>query len=161
MPSDRLPRLQNLSSERLLDLVARQRPCRTAARLGCLCQERWQRSTVSTPGNYTASPRGRIARRPPSVRTTFRRLCGCISGWLGHILRTPADRLVRRAVLALGQRAGPPYQPGSLLMDTPPPPLHELVLRTAEDGHEITDSSPPYRKAPKGCNSTELLLSSA
>ena len=36
--------------------------------------------------------------------------------WLGHILRMPADRLVRRAVLALGQRAGPPYQPGSLLM---------------------------------------------
>ena len=28
--------------------------------------------------------------------------------WLGHILRMPADRLVRRAVLALGQRAGPP-----------------------------------------------------
>ena len=41
--------------------------------------------------------------------------------WLGHILRMPADRLVRRAVLALGQRAGPPYQPGSLLMDTPLP----------------------------------------
>ena len=39
--------------------------------------------------------------------------------WLGHILRMPADRLVRRAVLALGQRAGPPYQPGSLLMNTP------------------------------------------
>ena len=38
--------------------------------------------------------------------------------WLGHILRMPADRLVRRAVLALGQRAGPPYQPDSLLMDT-------------------------------------------
>ena len=50
--------------------------------------------------------------------------------WLGHILRMPADCLVRRAVLALAQRAGPPYQPGSLLMDTPFP-LDELVLRAA------------------------------
>ena len=41
--------------------------------------------------------------------------------WLGHILRMPADRLVRRAVLALGQHTGPPYQHGSLLMDTPLP----------------------------------------
>ena len=51
--------------------------------------------------------------------------------WLGHILRMPADRLVRRAVLALGQRAGPPYQPGSLLMDTPLP-LNELIQRAAD-----------------------------
>ncbi len=29
--------------------------------------------------------------------------------------------LVRRAVLPLGQQTGPPYQPGSLLMDTPLP----------------------------------------
>ena len=41
--------------------------------------------------------------------------------WLGHILRMPSDRLLRRAVLALGQQTRPPYQPGSLLMDTPPP----------------------------------------
>ena len=65
--------------------------------------------------------------------------------WLGHILRMPADRLVRRAVLALGQRAVPPYQPGSLLMDTPLP-LNELVLRAAEDGHEMADPSPHCRK---------------
>ena len=51
--------------------------------------------------------------------------------WLGHILRMPANRLVRRAVLALGQRAGPPYQPGSILMDAPFP-LDELVLRAAD-----------------------------
>ena len=51
--------------------------------------------------------------------------------WLGHILRMPANRLVRRAVLALGQRAGPPYQPGSILMDAPFPP-DELVLRAAD-----------------------------
>ena len=51
--------------------------------------------------------------------------------WLGHILRMPADRIVRRAVLALGQRAGPPYQPGSILMDTPLP-LEELLLRAAD-----------------------------
>ena len=60
--------------------------------------------------------------------------------WLGHILQMPADRLVRRAVLVLGKRAGPPYQPGSLLMDTVTP-LHELVLRDAEDGHEMADPS--------------------
>ena len=51
--------------------------------------------------------------------------------WLGHILRMPSDRLVRRAVLALGQQTGPPYQPGSLLMD-PPLPLSELIMRTAD-----------------------------
>ena len=51
--------------------------------------------------------------------------------WLGHILRMPADRLVRRAVLALGQRDGPPYQPGSILMDTPLP-LTELLQRAAD-----------------------------
>ena len=50
--------------------------------------------------------------------------------WLGHIMRMPADRLVRRVVLALGQRAGPPYQHVRLLMDTPLP-LQELVLRAA------------------------------
>ena len=41
--------------------------------------------------------------------------------WLGLYLRMPANRLVRRSVLALGQRTRPPYQPGSLLMDTPFP----------------------------------------
>ena len=51
--------------------------------------------------------------------------------WLGHILRMSADRQVRRAVLALGQRAGPPYQPGSLLMGTPLL-LNELVQRAAD-----------------------------
>ena len=68
--------------------------------------------------------------------------------WLGHILQMPTDRVVCRVVLALGQRAGPPYQPGSLLMDTPLP-LHELVLRAAKHGHELTDPSPHCRKAPK------------
>ncbi len=48
--------------------------------------------------------------------------------WLGHILRMPSDHLLRRAVLALG---GPPYQPGSLLMDTPLP-VPELILRAAD-----------------------------
>ena len=54
--------------------------------------------------------------------------------WLGHILRMPADRLVRRAVLALGQQTGPPYQPGSLLMplDGHASPSAELVLRAAD-----------------------------
>ena len=60
--------------------------------------------------------------------------------WLGHILRMPADRLVRRAVLALGQRAGPPYQHGSLLMDTPlPPPRTSPAIRRgwARDGRSL------------------------
>ena len=50
---------------------------------------------------------------------------------LSHILRMTADRLVRRAVLALGQRDGPPYQPGSIMMDTPLP-LTELLQRAAD-----------------------------
>ena len=102
--------------------------------------------------NYTASPGGRIPRRPPeydlvtAVRTR-RHPC------LGHILRMPADRLVRRVVLALGKRTGPPYQPGRLLMDTSTPYTNCIVLRSAKDGHETTNLSPPYKKAPKGCNS--------
>ena len=51
--------------------------------------------------------------------------------WLGHILWMPADCLVRCAVLAMGQRDGPPYQPGSILMDTPFP-LTELLQRAAD-----------------------------
>ena len=74
--------------------------------------------------------------------------------WLGHILRMPDDRLVRRVVLALGQRAGPPYQPGSILMDTPFP-LDELLLRAAEDGHATPDPYPSYRKGPKWYNSKD------
>ena len=49
----------------------------------------------------------------------------------GHILRMPSDRLLWRAVLALGQQTGPPYQPGSLLMDTPLP-LPELIMRAGD-----------------------------
>ena len=37
------------------------------------------------------------------------------------VVGMPADRLVRHAVLALGQRTGPPYQHDSRLMDTPLP----------------------------------------
>ncbi len=51
--------------------------------------------------------------------------------WLGHILRMPADRLVRHAVLAVGQQTGPAYQPDSLLMNTPLP-LTELVMPAAD-----------------------------
>ena len=42
-------------------------------------------------------------------------------------VRMPADHLVCHAVLALGQRDGSPYQPGSLPMDTPLP-RNQLVL---------------------------------
>ena len=59
--------------------------------------------------------------------------------WLDHILWMPADRLVRRAVLVLGQQTGPPYQPGSLLMDTPLP-LTELVMRAADHRGWARDS---------------------
>ena len=51
--------------------------------------------------------------------------------WLGHILRMPSDRLLRREVLALGQQTGPPYQPGSLLRDTPLP-LPELIMQAVD-----------------------------
>ena len=51
--------------------------------------------------------------------------------WLGHILRMPADHLVRHAVLALGQQTGPAYQPNSLLMNTPLS-LTELVMPAAD-----------------------------
>ena len=74
--------------------------------------------------------------------------------WMGHILLMPADHLERHAVLALGQRAGPPYQPCSLLMDTPLP-LNKLVIGATEDGHEMADPSPSYRKDHKGCNSIQ------
>ena len=36
--------------------------------------------------------------------------------WLGHILRMPEDRLLRRFVIGISS-GGPPYKPGSLLMD--------------------------------------------
>ena len=58
-----------------------------------------------------------------------------VTAVLGHILWMPPDRLLRREVLALDQQTGPPYQPGSLLMDTPLP-LTELIMRAAEDGHD-------------------------
>ena len=48
--------------------------------------------------------------------------------WLGHILRMHSDRLVRRAVLALGQQTGAPYQPGS----PSTLPLSELIMRSAD-----------------------------
>ena len=50
--------------------------------------------------------------------------------WLGHILRMPAERLVRQTIchIAIG---GPPYPAGSLLMDCHLP-LDELVI-LAED----------------------------
>ena len=51
--------------------------------------------------------------------------------WLGHILQMPTDCLVHHAVLALGQQTGPPYQPASLLMDTPLS-LPELIMRAAD-----------------------------
>ena len=58
----------------------------------------------------------------------------------------PADRLVHHVVLALSQRAGPPYKPGSLLMDTPLH-LNELVLRATG---VIPDRREPYRRVPLG-----------
>ena len=51
--------------------------------------------------------------------------------WLGHILRMPPERLLHRAVRALGQRGGPPYQPGSLLMDATLP-VDQLSLRATD-----------------------------
>ena len=45
--------------------------------------------------------------------------------WLGHILRMPEDRLLRRTVCSLAVNA-PPYPPGSLFMDCDRP-LQELI----------------------------------
>ena len=56
--------------------------------------------------------------------------------WLGHILRMPPDRLVRCAVLAMGRRQGPPYQPGSLLMDATLP-LDQLALHPPTTGKPL------------------------
>ena len=50
--------------------------------------------------------------------------------WLGHILRMPDSRLVRRAVVGLAAN-GPPYPPGSLLMDCNGP-LHTLIATAAD-----------------------------
>ena len=69
--------------------------------------------------------------------------------WLGHILRMPPERLLHRAVRALGQRGGPPYQPGSLLMDATLP-MDQLSLRAtdrtlwARDGRSL----PPIQESP-------------
>ena len=68
--------------------------------------------------------------------------------WLGHILRMPPERLLHRAVRALGQRGGPPYQPGSLLMDATLP-MDQLSLRAtdrtlwARDGRSL----PPLQES--------------
>ena len=84
--------------------------------------------------------------------------------WLGHIMRMPTDRLVRRAVLALGQRAGPPYLPGSLLMGTPLT-LNELIQRAADrrgwarDGRSLSSlQESPYgvKLQASSYNSTQL-----
>ena len=50
--------------------------------------------------------------------------------WLGHILRMPENRLVRRAVVGLATN-GRPYPSGCLLMDCDRP--FEDVVSTAED----------------------------
>ena len=81
------------------------------------------------PGSYIASPGGRIAMRPPRLRTTFCRLCGRegISGWaISCECLATAYCTVRcwRWVNKLDR-------PGSLLMDTPLP-LPELIMRAAD-----------------------------
>ena len=69
--------------------------------------------------------------------------------WLGHILRMPPERLLHRAVRALGQRGGPPCQPGSLLMDATLS-MDQLSLRAtdrtlwARDGRSL----PPLQESP-------------
>ena len=50
--------------------------------------------------------------------------------WLGHILRMPDSRLVRRAVDGLAAQ-GIPYPPGSLLMDCNAP-LQTLITTAAD-----------------------------
>ena len=69
--------------------------------------------------------------------------------WLGHILRMPPERLLHRAVRALGQRGGPPYQPGSLLMDATLP-MDQLSMRATDRTLWARDdrSLPPLQESP-------------
>ena len=64
--------------------------------------------------------------------------------WLGHILQMPTDRLVRRAMLALGQQTGPPYEP----LDGHAPPPN----RTNHASHRplMMDTRQPIPLLPTG-----------
>ena len=111
-----------LRSERLLDPDARQRGVDTNAKSTGNAQ-RIQLAETTPHQREVVSRGGHPAFiRPPD---------GCAKAEAPVAGPNPADRLVRRAVLALGQRAGPPYQPGSLLMDMPLP-MNELTLRAAD-----------------------------
>ena len=96
-----------LRSERLLDLNARQRGVDANAK--------------SAGNGFNSRQLHRItgrSYREEATRPSYDLLTAVRTRrhhWLGHILRMAADRLVRCAVLALGQRDGPPYQPGSIL----------------------------------------------
>ena len=126
---DRTPVTQDapLRSECLLDPDARQRGVDANAKSAGNAQ--W----LQLPADTSHHRRSYIAMRPPRLRTIDRLKAVRTRRhqWLGHILRMPSDRLLRRAVLGLGQQTGPPYQPGSLLMDTPLP-LPELIMRAAD-----------------------------
>jgi len=50
--------------------------------------------------------------------------------WLGHILRMPDDRLLRKVVCSLAS-SGPPYPDGSIFMDCSLP-LDQLVLESTD-----------------------------
>ena len=122
-PPTPVPEATPLRSECLLDLNARQRGVDANAKSAGNA-ERLQLSATSPHHREVVSGGSHQAFLRPAVRTRRHH-------WLGHILRMPADRLVRHAVLALGQRDVPPYQPGSILMDTPLR-LTELLQRAAD-----------------------------
>ena len=73
------------------------------------------RSTGSTAAAYTESQTIRLEATEPTFHLV-RALRQRRRRWLGHILRMPDERLVRRTVLETAGN-GPPYPPGSLLMD--------------------------------------------
>ena len=124
-PPTPVPETKPIRSECLLDLNARQRSVDANAKSAGNAE--WLQLSATSPHHRKVVSGG-------SHHAFLRPANGCADAWhhwLGHILRMPADRLVHRAVSALGQRDGPPYQPGSILMDTPLP-LTELLQRAAD-----------------------------
>ena len=147
-PPTPVPEATPLCSECLLDLNARQRGVDANAKSAGNA-ERLQLSATS--------PHHREVVSGGSHHAFLRSADGCADAEAPLAGPHPSDACrPPSALLALGQRDGPPYQPGSILIDTPLP-LTELLYfsepPTAEDGHEMAEPSPLHRKAPKGRNS--------
>ena len=112
-----------LRSECLLDPEARQRGVDVNTKSAGNSQ--WLQLPTATPHHREVVSRG-------GHQAFVRSSDGCADVEAPVAGPYPADACrPPSAVLALGQQTGPPYQPGSLLMDTPLP-LTELVMRDAD-----------------------------